>query len=65
MSDEAVTLKTIGMKITVLKAVDHFILSVNTASTRPITVTTNGNTMTQITLFRNEIRMSAVENSAL
>ena len=64
-SDEAVTLKTIGRKMTVLKAVAQRMRSVSTASTRPIMVTTKGKTRTQMTLLRNAIRVSAVVNKAL
>ena len=59
------TLKTIGKKMTVLNAVDQRMCSDSTANTRPITVTMKGKTRTQMTLLRNAIRVSAVENKDL
>ena len=48
-----------------LKAVAQRMRSDNTANTRPITVTMKGKTRTQMTLLRNAIRVSAVENNDL
>ena len=53
-------LKMMGMKMTVLNAVDQRTRSVSTANTRPRNVTTNGNTMNQMTLLRKVSRMLAV-----
>lgn len=54
----------IGMNTTSLKAVPQRIRSVSTAKTSPSTVDTVGATTTQMTLFRNAVRMPSSENIA-
>ena len=56
ISAEVVALNTTGITMTALNAVLQRIRSASTAMIRPITVTMNGNTITQIALLRNVVQ---------